>query len=1169
MTANCDGCLLTRRSSPSAARTFLRLALTTLLLFGALASTAFAQSCDFVPIGATAQTGAAGSSVGFILQGQTACAATITGTLSVTSDTTGGATVGPTPFTATLDTDFNFVVNLGSLPGGTGTVTAVCTSGGCTGSQIAYTFNTANNYAYVPTTPTTIVSNVLSSFQIGTNLLRNGVPGTFATDFTNVTLGSPIASVTPNGAGTAAQTVGFTSAGARVLRGTIACPVLFADPACNSTAPVDYNVTVEAVGVTRVSPAAQPATAGVPLTLTARLGGATTTAPDGQSLIWGVTQPLGGDGAMTGTTTTVGGNSSSTFTATVPGTYTVSALTTCTFCGPTSTTFTVTIAAVVRTLSVTSGNAQTAPINTTLPAPLVATAQDNAVNAPGITINWTVTGGATLSAPTSVTNGAGQASINVTLGATPGAVTVTGTRADDGTAVAVFTATGTLVRTLTVVSGNGQTAPVSAPLPAPLVALAQDNGVNAPGITINWVATGGATLSAPTSVTNGTGQASINVTLGPVAGPVTVTGTRADDGTAVALFTVNGTLVRTLGIVSGNGQSAPTSTALPAPLVVLAQDNGVNAPGITINWTATGGATLSAPTSVTAGSGQTAINVTLGAVPGAVTVTGTRADDGTAIATFTVNGTLTRTLTIVSGNNQTGAPGSSLPSPLSVEARNNGTVIGGTGINYTIITGSGTLAPAATTTNPAGIANSTLTLGAAAGTVVVRVARQDDLTVFVDFTMSAGKLGQLPGLTQSGYAVAVAIDKFCPGLGTVPSNDPNVNDLRLRCNELISAIGTDPAGVRAALEELFADVALVQSSSGLLAAQTQFDNIKARIAALRSGTRGISFGGLALNNGRNSAPVGTLFDSLLAEGTSKEAGTEFQRWGFFAAGTIGRGDAERGIINPAYDFDIKGLTAGVDYRHSDKWIFGGTLGYTRQNNSLTDAEGTLNTHGWSISGYTTYYQSNSWYSDAVLSYGSNSYEMERRLKYSFSLPGSLTTSVDQRSSADSNGTSLSFAGSFGRDFNHGAWGFGPYARFMYTKLNFDATTERMLPGSPGSGLALVIQTRDVTSVSSVLGGKLTYVHSTNWGVLIPHLQAEWQHEFKDDPSQVEAHFLYDPSATPFTITGDKLDTDFFRIGLGLSMVLTKGRSGFFYYEKMIGRDGISQDNLALGLRIEF
>lgn len=630
-------------------------------------------------------------------------------------------------------------------------------------------------------------------------------------------------------------------------------------------------------------------------------------------------------------------------------------------------------------------------------------------------------------------------------------------------------------------------------------------------------------------------------------------------------------VTRTLGIVSGNGQSGATGAALAAPLVVLAQDNAVNAPGITINWAATGGATVSAPTSVTGATGQASITVTLGPVPGPVTVTGTRADDATATVTFNINGTLTRTLTISGGNNQSGAPGATLPLPLAVEARDNGAVIAGVGINYAVTTGTGTLAPATAPTNAAGIANSTLTLGAAAGQVIVRATRQDDPTVFVDFTMNAGRLAALPNLTPAAREVAKAIDTFCPALGTGAIADPNANDLRLRCNELIAALGSDSAGVAAALEELYADVALVQSQAGLLAAQAQFDNIKARIAALRSGTRGVSFGGLALNNGRDSAPIGTLVDMMLQDdgGSAQEVGGEFQRWGFFASGTIGRGDADRGIVNPGYDFDIQGITAGVDYRQSDKFIFGGTVGYTRQDNTLDGGQGQLDTRGWSISGYATYFQSNSWYSDAVISYGSNDYEMERRVKYSFTLPGSTTTSVDSRSSADSSGTSLTFAGSFGRDFNQGAWGFGPYARLLYTKQDFDATTERLPQGVPGSGLALVIQTRDVTSISSVLGGKLTYAHSASWGVLIPHFQAEWQHEFKDDPSEVEAHFLYDPTATPFKVTGDPLDSDFFRLGVGMSMVLTRGKSGFFYYEKLLGRDGISQDNLALGLRIEF
>ena len=51
---------------------------------------------------------------------------------------------------------------------------------------------------------------------------------------------------------------------------------------------------------------------------------------------------------------------------------------------------------------------------------------------------------------------------------------------------------------------------------------------------------------------------------------------------------------------------------------------------------------------------------------------------------------------------------------------------------------------------------------------------------------------------------------------------------------------------------------------------------------------------------------------------------------------------------------------------------------------------------------------------------------------------------------------------------------------------------------------------------------------TRRGVPIPHLQLEWQHEFEDDPARVEMRLLFDPTASPFQIQGDPVDTDFFR-----------------------------------------
>ena len=63
--------------------------------------------------------------------------------------------------------------------------------------------------------------------------------------------------------------------------------------------------------------------------------------------------------------------------------------------------------------------------------------------------------------------------------------------------------------------------------------------------------------------------------------------------------------------------------------------------------------------------------------------------------------------------------------------------------------------------------------------------------------------------------------------------------------------------------------------------------------------------------------------------------------------------------------------------------------------------------------------------------------------------------------------------------------------------------------------------------------------------------------------------LPDTRPPPFTIKGDPIDTDFFRFGVGMSFVMAKGRSGFFYYERLLSRERFSQNSLALGIRIEF
>jgi uncharacterized protein with beta-barrel porin domain len=1007
------------------------------------------------------------------------CPGTVSGTIAVATsptDTTGGAFVSTATFSVNspFSTPFTFTATAGPNGGGTATIDVNCSScfNGPTSTQ--FFLNTNNVYSYTATTPGSVTTNQVRDFTLGTNLLVNGsgAGATYGTDFFNITTSSSLGTVPHNGAGNASLTTSILSANTYSIHANVQCPTAL--PNCPPPF-IPFTVVVEPVSVTAVSPSLVTLPTPVATTLEAKYASASLAAPVGSTVTWSITgSPGGGDGALSGATTTDAlGHSTVNFSASVPGTYTVTANSGCTWCADSSEPFTVTVTAVVRTISIVSGDGQTHP-----------------------------------------------------TGSTP-------------------------------------------PTTSTLVVETQDNGSPAAGITVNWfVSSGDATVSAPSSVTGAGGTTGVDVSFGPTPGPIVITATRADDGTAVATFNLTSTLTRTLSIVSGDGQSGPTDAILTGPLVVLAQDNGANANGVTINWSVSSGdASVSTPT-LTGINGQSANAVTFGSVPGPVIVTATRSDDVTAMVTFNLTSTLTRTLTVVSGNGQVAAPSAPLGSPLVVEAKNNGSPVGGVLVDWSVTSGSASLSNATTTTSGAGTTSITATMGASPGAVVITASRQDDATVTAVFTLSTVSLAGLPGLDDSLLDLADALDAACAAVASLSSPSPEQLDLIARCQELLANAASNPGDVIEALEELAPDSQAAQGRAALLMLTGQFDSINARIAALRSGTQGSSFGGLALNTPTGALPVGSLFQALVGD-AGPEAGADFDRWGLFVSGTIGRGDSDPTTATPGFDYSIHDLTIGVDYRRSDQFIYGAAVGYSDQGADLDGAQGGFDATGLMFSAYGTYYRDNSWYADAVLTFGRYDYDVNRRIQYTIPAMGGGFTTVDQTARGSSDGDMLSFGATFGRDFQKDAWSIGPYGRLLYTRLQLDRMVETLVDPGPGSGLGLVVEGREINSLASVLGVKFAYAHSTEWGVLMPHFQLEWEHEFDDGAEAVNAHFSNDPTGTPFVIEGAPVDRDFFRLGLGLSMVFAQGRSGFFYYERHLSRDGVSQDNLALGLRIEF
>jgi uncharacterized protein (TIGR03437 family) len=181
---------------------------------------------------------------------------------------------------------------------------------------------------------------------------------------------------------------------------------------------------------------------------------------------------------------------------------------------------------VATVVEIVSGNNQAGLPGTALTQPLTILVKDPAgAIIAGAPVAWEVVSNATLGTRSAVTDANGRATANVTLGSTVGPAQV---KATSGTGTVTFSLAVTAVPTsLISVSGNGQSAIVGQAFSAPLVVQLRDaNNAGVAGQTVNFrVASGAATLSSATAITNAQGQAQVTVTAGATAGSISVTAT--------------------------------------------------------------------------------------------------------------------------------------------------------------------------------------------------------------------------------------------------------------------------------------------------------------------------------------------------------------------------------------------------------------------------------------------------------------------------------------------------------------------------------------------------------------------------------------------------------------------------------------------------------------------
>jgi len=276
---------------------------------------------------------------------------------------------------------------------------------------------------------------------------------------------------------------------------------------------------------------------------------------------------------------------------------------------------------------------------------------------------------------------------------------------------------------ITVTQGGSQEARVGSQYP--LVVLVTDTKDRpVAGATVEFAfdnASAGGSINPTSFVTAADGKASTVITLGDQVGAVTGHASVAvPQGTVPveAAFTANALADDADGIapVSGNEQSGPVGSELTLPLVVQVTDQFFNPiAGVTVNWSVTGGGSVSAASTVTGEDGKTQVTRTLGNAAGPQTTLASSQDLAGSPVTFTHTATAGSANRVVkfSGDNQSAVAGSELPNPLVVQvldAQNN--PVPNRAVTWVVGAGGGHPNPQSSTTDAEGKASTRWTLGA-------------------------------------------------------------------------------------------------------------------------------------------------------------------------------------------------------------------------------------------------------------------------------------------------------------------------------------------------------------------------------------------------------------------------------------------------------------------------
>jgi outer membrane autotransporter protein len=446
--------------------------------------------------------------------------------------------------------------------------------------------------------------------------------------------------------------------------------------------------------------------------------------------------------------------------------------------------------------------------------------------------------------------------------------------------------------------------------------------------------------------------------------------------------------------------------------------------------------------------------------------------------------------------------------------------------------------------------------------------------------VSAQSLPFVPGYTPVQQPTADAVQKVCasfaanaPEFGAPNDNGTPQQRLWSSCRKMVQTanqlvgVGNTANSLNLSNDELRTGVQAVapvqMNAQKQMSAEASRNNIVfSRLLDLRGGVRGLS---LSIDN-LDSSPVAGVPGASSVAGLGRGGGASADpvldgRWGAFVNAGYNWGSVSQTTLQDGYDFDNWGLVAGADYRVNPNFAVGAAASYQKTNSDYANNLGSVKASTYSVAAYGTYYDEG-FYLDGLLSYGWIDYDTVRKIKLvsQSSVPG-----IDAVATASPSGSQWSAVFGGGYNFAREALTFTPFARLGYLNVRNKAFAEN----EPDFGLGLAVDERTVDSLQSALGVRLSQAFGTSFGVVTPYASAQWNHEFLAQQPSITSKYVNDPFNVFFTIPTEESGSDYAVFALGVSGQFQRGIAAFIQYGATAWLKNVSNQTIAVGVRIPF